>query len=687
MSESNLLEFTHSLIATGDLQAAEKSLRARLRIPPAPEGAHLLMIDLLTRMGKYSEAMQFVSEHPDDAEIFIKLRDYFIGERMNDSALSLISKSRFPDPGVEHINESIRKQISGDLQAAIASCNNALRFNNNDASAYNQLGRVLFNSGHPPQSQSAFEKAIALKPEFAEAWHNLGHVLRAQKKLEEAEKAYARSVELAPCYRSALLNLGVVKFALDKNKEGLINFTRLIELDPQNVEAQTNAGIGEFILRNFEKAKIHFRTAIELDPRNDAAMQHLATVFAEELDFESAIEYFRKSLVINPHSSDVWTQIIEVYERSNRQNDAKQALTEASRILPVDANIQYVSAKLALRNNQIEQSVSIFKKIDSRLLHPRFLQAYHFEFATALDQAHEYTQAYDNFEIANAAAARNVRANQTDFSALDRYMDATEEWLQGGAHVAQYEKDEDLGADLCFMLGFQHSNTALLDAALAAHPKIKTLDECTAFERIAFSIDQQFGGYPFGMSVVDATQRQSLREEYRNLLEREGIKSEKDGVILDKMPIRTIHAACIHRLFPRAKFLFALRHPCDVILDNYMQNYAANEVSVHFNSLAECTRIYERVMRIWKTSSDLMPIPVHYVRHEQLMSDPQRSFQEICRFLDLPWVENMAVHQNIMKDASIAHRPLSHWMHYRTQFDPQLAKLKPYADFFSYSLD
>lgn len=700
MSESNILEFTQSLIAKGDFQAAEHALRARLRLPPAPEGAYLLMTEILIREAKYNDAVQFVCEHPDNADIFIRLRDYFIGERMNDAALNLISKSRLSDPGIAHINDSIRKQLGGDLQAAIASCNNALRFNTNDASAYNQLGRVLFNAGHPPQSQSAFEKAIAIKPEFAEAWHNLGHVLRAQNKLEEAEKAYGRSIELAPHYRSALLNLGVVKFARGKNAEAMKNFYQLLALDPGNIEGHINAGVGEHILRNVEQAKIHYRKAIELDPRNDIAMRHLASVFAEELDTESAIEYFRKSLVLNPRLSDVWAELIELYERANRLDEAQKATTEASRILPNDANIQYVSAKLARRNNEIGQSVEIFKKIDSRLLHPRFLQPYFFEFASTLDRAGEYELAFQTFEKGNDLATRSIRAKQTDFGAFDRHMDAIEEWLATGARVQTYEKDEDLGADLCFLLGFPRSGTTLLDVMLDGHPKTQTLEERATFEHVAFSIDKQFGGYPFGMSTIDASQRQGLRAQYRALLEKEGIKPDGGGVIVDKMPIRTVHAACMHRLFPRAKFLFALRHPCDVILSNYMQNFAANEAFVHFNTLAESTRIYERVMRIWKTSSDLMPIPVHFVRYEQLVSDTERTLQEVCRFLDLPWIESMGAHQNTLKDRGriktnsyhqvaepVYLRSMNRWQHYRPQFEPHLAKIKPYVDYFSYSLD
>ncbi|MEO6172250.1 MAG: sulfotransferase, partial [Arenimonas sp.] len=611
MSESNILEFTQSLMAKGDFKAAEETLRMRMKMPPAPLGAHLLMTDILIHQSKHAEVAQFVNEHPDNAEIFIRLRDYFVGERMNEAAMALIAKSRFSDPSIAHINDSIRKQLSGDLPGAIAACNNALRFNAEDASAYNQLGRVLFNAGHPSQSQSAFEKSLALKPDFAEAWHNQGYVFRTQNKLDESEKAYERSVEIAPYFRSALLNLAIVKFSRGKNADALACLHKLLDQDPNHVEAHLNAGIGEHILQNTAQAKFHYLKAIALDPKSDIAMRHLASLYSDEQDTKSAVEYLNKALAINPKVGEVWAELIRIDERNNQLELAQTNLNKAKRILPDDTNVLYMSAILARRHNQNNESLALFKRIDPRLLHPRFFQPYYFEIATALDSVGDYGNAFRAFEKANEVASQNTRAQQVDFSAFDRQMDVIEEWLANGAKQDNYEKHEDLGEDLCFLLGFPRSGTTLLDVMLDGHPNTQILEERGSIEHIAFVIDQELEGYPTALSKFSSTQRDALREQYRAYLENEGLRPDSGGIVVDKMPIRTIHAALIHRLFPRAKFLFVVRHPCDVILSNFMQNFSANKAFVHFNSLAECTRIYERVMRIWKTTNSLMPIPVH----------------------------------------------------------------------------
>ena len=67
---------------------------------------------------------------------------------------------------------------------------------------------------------------------------------------------------------------------------------------------------------------------------------------------------------------------------------------------------------------------------------------------------------------------------------------------------------------------------------------------------------------------------------------------------------------------------------------------------------------------------------------------------------DLPWTESMSAHQNTLKDRGriktnsyhqvsepVYLRSMNRWHHYRAQFEPYLAKIKPYADYFSYSLD
>ncbi len=93
-------------------------------------------------------------------------------------------------------------------------------------------------------------------------------------------------------------------------------------------------------------------------------------------------------------------------------------------------------------------------------------------------------------------------------------------------------------------------------------------------------------------------------------------------LIVDKLHLRCLHVGLIRRLFPDARILFALRHPGDVVLSNFMQQYAPNDAFVHFDTLADSARVYARVLALWRLSLDVLPLQWDSVRYESLIEDP-----------------------------------------------------------------
>ena len=46
----------------------------------------------------------------------------------------------------------------------------------------------------------AYNKALAIKPDYAEAYYNMGNALKEQGKLEEAIEAYNKALAIKPDY-------------------------------------------------------------------------------------------------------------------------------------------------------------------------------------------------------------------------------------------------------------------------------------------------------------------------------------------------------------------------------------------------------------------------------------------------------------------------------------------------------
>jgi tetratricopeptide (TPR) repeat protein len=71
-----------------------------------------------------------------------------------------------------------------------------------------RLGNVLYRQKKLDEAVAAYNKAIALRPDYALAHHNLGIALAEQKKLDGAVAAYNKAIALQPDHALAYNSLG-----------------------------------------------------------------------------------------------------------------------------------------------------------------------------------------------------------------------------------------------------------------------------------------------------------------------------------------------------------------------------------------------------------------------------------------------------------------------------------------------
>ena len=94
----------------------------------------------------------------------------------------------------------------GKLEEAIEAYNKALAIKPDYAEAYNNMGNALKEQGKLEEAIEAYNKALAIKPDYAEAYNNMGVTLKEQGKLEEAIEAYNKALAIKPDYAEAWSN-------------------------------------------------------------------------------------------------------------------------------------------------------------------------------------------------------------------------------------------------------------------------------------------------------------------------------------------------------------------------------------------------------------------------------------------------------------------------------------------------
>jgi hypothetical protein len=119
---------------------------------------------------------------------------------------------------------------------------------------------------------------------------------------------------------------------------------------------------------------------------------------------------------------------------------------------------------------------------------------------------------------------------------------------------------------------------------LASHPDIETLEENQNFEAPLTQLILSPGGLNRWDNLSD-DEIQAFRDAYWRAAQAALGGAPSRAVFIDKLPFNTVLLPLVHRLFPGAKVIFALRDPRDVVLSCFTQRFRMNAAMYHFLSI------------------------------------------------------------------------------------------------------
>jgi Flp pilus assembly protein TadD len=662
--------------------------------------ATLASAQRLIRKGRRAEAISLLEQNHILPECAARLRELYLGEHDNERAAPLARQLAVGRDAEACVSRSVLALMARDLDSAVRECEQALVLDPDCASAFNHLGRALHNADQALQANSALRKATALQPDYPEAWYNLGLVLRASGALAEAIKAYRQALDLAPGYRAAELNLGISQLLAEQYEEALYCLQSVLERYPDDTETLVNSGLALHTLGRFALAREHLQKAIDNDPGNPVAWTYLGLLLHEIHAPEEALEALQQAVALDPMDVEAWVEIASIHEQANRLAQSRQALESGRNVQPRHPALLLELARLQRREGEETQALDTLRSLHSGGLPVRLAQQYQFELGNLLDRNGAHDAALEAYAEGKRLMARSVRRRDIDPQGFERRCHALENWLLAGAPGSDERADDpqqDRGADLCFLVGFPRSGTTLLDTMLDAHSAVASIEEQPTLEVVIDELAALPGGYPGALAQVDGHKLAQLRSMYREQC-RQFLGEARPGLVVDKLPLRLLHAGLIRRLFPDARLLFSLRHPCDVVLSNFMQAYAENEAFVHFDTLASSVAMYERVMGLWQSLQDELELTVAYTRYEDLVADPQAEMARVCAYMGLePEPAMFDAAQRMAQRAPVRTtsyqqvaepvylRSAGRWKNYATHLEPFIERLSPFIERFGYS--
>ena len=192
---------------------------------------------------------------------------------------------------VEPRNVQLRAELAAcyleanRLDDALRQLNEAVRLDPTAGRHYD-VGRVLLIQQNYAAAESAFRKALELKPAFAEALYGLAVVRHGQHNLDEAIELYGRALGGDPSNASGHYNLGRALAERGQLDRAIQSYHRAIELAPEDADAHQSLARALVMQNQLAEAIYRYRRTLEIEPDRVGALLDLAWIIATASNLE-----------------------------------------------------------------------------------------------------------------------------------------------------------------------------------------------------------------------------------------------------------------------------------------------------------------------------------------------------------------------------------------------------------------
>ena len=448
-----------------------------------------------------------------------------------------------------------------------------------------------------------------------------------------------------------------------------------LALVPDDYPTLVDAGTAAFMMADLASAERHLGRASALRPNESAPLASLAAAAARQQRPREAREFAERAMALGADTVTLHLAIARA--------DLSEGLTERS------------EARLTA---QLERAgVSDANRV--ALLDLR---------AEARDAQGHVADAFADYTARNAILERTNAARiaqELPERRIDQARRLARHFAGARADAWQARSGTDtdpdtLGASLArghvFLLGFPRSGTTLIEKALASHPDFVALEEVDHLAAAGGHLLANEDGLQ-GLERLTPAEAQACRATYWRGVGQTLGDGWQGRFVVDKMPLHTVALPLIARLFPDARILFALRDPRDVVFSCFRRRFQINAAMFELLTLEGAARYYDAVMTLARTGRALLPVAVHEVRHEAMVTGFETEVRAALGFIGADW--NTAVHDFAARAGATPHTPsdlqlrrglnaegVGQWRRYEAQLAPVRGLLDPWAAHFGYAL-
>lgn len=597
---------------------------------------------------------------------------------------------------------------AGDMERVIVLATRA----GDDEGTLLLLGVAQQATGRYDQAAATFGRLAQRQPAVSAYWNNLGVARRLAGDADGAEQALAQARWLAPDDPDVLYNLGLLY--IQQRRWPLARETLLdaVERSPGLIEARLQAAHACYVCGDNTCQEAMLAGAIDWPPQPGEQALILAAMLSAQGELEAALRTLAQARLPDGPMADplrlrIRAQRVMLLERNNQLDPARRELEHlplaALDALPADASQARADgwrahAALAMRAGAWADAAALYRQILALATDEETRASAGFGLASACDRQGLHAAAWQALGDAHTAQLEIARHVLPELLAPDSQpLQAAEVDRSARARWVPLCAPESRQSPV-FIVGFPRSGTTLLEQMLDAHPDFRSMDERAFIHELTERMVQAGQRYPEDLANLTQAEADQLRAAYWRMVGRV-VPDLGRHRLVDKNPLNMLCLPMIMRLFPQARIILCLRHPCDVLLSCSMQPFRSPAFMVLCSSLQRLAQGYVQAFEQWYRQVDVFGPQVLEWRYESVVEDLDGHLARLGSFLQLTDASPMArfaEHARAKRFIStpsyaqvtqgIHPRAVNRWHGYREPFEPVLPLLRPLMDRLGYAL-
>jgi tetratricopeptide (TPR) repeat protein len=486
--------------------------------------------------------------------------------------------------------------------------------------------------------------------------------LRAGRRVD-AVLAYEKIAKRDDLDAVVHIALGRLSLAMEGSFQAVEHFQQALEREPDNAVYQGYLGLALQKENRTDDAGIAFEKAMLADDVMPAVLNGLGIIYMNRRDYEQAKEILTRAVTAKPSEGAIQSNLATTLARLGEHDLAIKHAEKGLKHNPDSLTSHYAYGNILAEQGRVDEAVRHFEKTIRQ--HKHFGGAYdhlarlkkfsatdrpfiektekalqggmpaqdrlclHFALGKMYDDCQEWDKSFEHYRQANLLKKKafDMKTHRTLFAQFKKTFNSD-----------SLKKFQELGNPSeipVFIVGMPRSGTTLMERMITSSDRAAGAGELPEIPRIAELLAPADEPRKVAAALhanLTAENVANYAEEYLRILRQADPDADR---IVDKLPENYFYVWLIAILFPKATIIFAQRHPLDVCLSCFFQNFGAIQWADDLSQIGETYRFHLEVMDYW---GSILPdgkiVDVHY---EQLVEDPETHGGKMLQHCGLEW--------------------------------------------------